>query len=261
MADESLITEINGSTAWFTLNRPDAMNSMTNDMLDRLEAGLLEAESNDDVRVVVLTGNGRAFCAGSDLKDTAQEDSLEPGALDFIDRAGQVFDIARNMSKPMIAALNGITLAGGLELAMTCDLVVAAQSAKLGDAHANFGVFPGAGGAAILPRLIPLNVAKYLLFTGKFLSADEMHKYGLVNEVVADEDLHESVQALAELIAQKSPASLRRMKVVANQTQDKSRMDSLTQEQYEFRKHERSYDMSEGLNAFVEKRKPEFKGY
>jgi len=261
MADESLLVEINGPVAWFTLNRPDAMNALTNDMLDRLERGLNDIATDDNIRVVILTGNGKAFCAGADLKDTSKSGTPVPGELDFIDRAGEVFTLARHFPKPMIAALNGITLAGGLELAMCCDLVVAADSAKLGDAHANFGVFPGAGGASILPRLIPLNVAKYLLFTGKFISATEMQQYGLVNQVVADAELVSSAQALAEQIAQKSPASLRRMKVVANQSQDKSRADALAHEQYEFRKHERSYDMAEGLNAFVEKRKPEFKGY
>jgi len=261
MTDVSLVMAIDGPVAWFKLNRPDAMNALTDDMLDRLEVGLSEVADNDDIRVVVLTGNGKAFCAGADLKDANEDGGLAPGELDTIDRAGKVFNQARNFPKPMIAALNGITLAGGLELAMCCDLLVAAESAKLGDAHANFGVFPGAGGAAILPRLIPLNVAKYLLFTGKFLPAAEMQKYGLVNDVVADAELITSVQSLAELIAQKSPASLRRMKEVANQTQDKSRLDSLLQEQYEFRKHERSYDMVEGLSAFAEKRKPEFKGY
>ena len=166
----------------------------------------------------------------------------------------------RDFPKPVIAALNGITMAGGLELAMCCDIVLASQQAKIGDAHANFGVYPGAGGAAVLPRLIPQNVAKYLLFTGKTLSADEMKTYGLVNEVVPADELDEAVAELAKLIASKSPIALRRMKEVANGSLDKSRDAALEHEQVLFRKHQRSHDMAEGLRAFSEKRSPEFKG-
>ena len=166
----------------------------------------------------------------------------------------------RDFPKPVIAALNGITMAGGLETAMCADLVVAAESARIGDAHANFGVYPGAGGAAVLPRIVPHNVAKYLLFTGRTLSAQEMKNYGFVNEVVADGELQEAAQALALHIAEKSPIALRRMKSVANAAADKTRDDALRHEMYEFRKHQRSWDMQEGLAAFAEKRKPRFQG-
>jgi enoyl-CoA hydratase/carnithine racemase len=143
---------------------------------------------------------------------------------------------------------------------MCADIVVASQEAKIGDAHANFGVYPGAGGAAVLPRLVPQNVAKYMLLTGKTLSAQEMQNYGFVNEVVPADQLVEATQKLAESIAQKSPIALRRMKEVANASLDKSRDAALEHEQVMLRKHMRSYDMAEGLKAFAEKRAPEFKG-
>jgi enoyl-CoA hydratase/carnithine racemase len=170
-----------------------------------------------------------------------------------------VFRTLRDYPKPVIAVLNGLTLAGGLETAMCADIVVASQEAKIGDAHANLGVYPGGGGAAVLPRLVPQNVAKYLLFTGETLSAQEMHEYGFVNEVPADQ-LVDSTQKLAELIAQKSPLALRGMKEVANASLDTSRDAALQHEQVMVRKHMRSHDMAEGLSAFVEKRAPEFQG-
>jgi enoyl-CoA hydratase/carnithine racemase len=161
----------------------------------------------------------------------------------------------------VIAAVNGLAIAGGMELVLACDLVLAADTARLGDAHANFGVFPGAGGAAILPRKLPANVAKFLLFTGDTLSAADMKGFGLVNEVVAPEQLIEAAQKLGEKLAEKSPAVLRRMKRVANETSDKSLDDALRDELLELRTHLRSYDMQEGLRAFLEKRKPDFKGF
>jgi enoyl-CoA hydratase/carnithine racemase len=151
-------------------------------------------------------------------------------------------------------------MAGGLELTMCCDIVLASEDAQIGDAHANFGVYPGAGGAAILPRVLPLNVAKYLLFTGKTLSAQEMKNLGLVNEVHPADQLHQAAADLAELLSAKSPIALRRMKEVANRSQDQSRDAALADEQVMLRKHQRSLDMAEGLLAFSEKRPPEFKG-
>jgi len=254
------ITKIENQTAWFILNRPDEMNALNHQIVEGMDKFLSEAESNDNIRCLVISGNGRAFCAGADLKSTTGADPLPPGDPDFYDRVWEVFGRLRNFPKPVIASLNGYTMAGGLEIAMCCDLVVASEKAKIGDAHANFGVYPGAGGAAILPRIIPLNVAKYLLFTGRTLSAQEMKHYGFVNEVTPHDELEDRTQALADHISAKSPLALHRMKIVAQETQGQTRDDALRNEQLIFRQHLRSADMVEGLAAFAEKRTPSFQG-
>jgi enoyl-CoA hydratase/carnithine racemase len=260
MNEEVLLFETTGAVAHLTLNRPQALNALNLAILAQLEERLVEIAANEDLRVLVLTGTGSAFCAGADLKEVLAGQTLNPGEADFLDRASHVFGLLRNFPKPVIAALNGVTMAGGLELAMCADLVVAAQSATIADAHANFGVYPGAGGAAILPRLIPLNMAMYLLLTGKSLSADAMKACGLVCEVHPDEGFADAVLALAKHIAKKSPVALRRMKEVARMSADKSRDDALLHEQVMLRQHLRSFDLHEGLQAFSEKRAPKFQG-
>jgi enoyl-CoA hydratase len=261
MNSKDLLFETRGPVAWLTLNRPKAMNSISLEMIELYEEYLPRIAGDDSIRVLVLTGNGSAFCAGADLTQVLASAKLPPGEQDFLDRiCDNVLSVLRDFPKPVIAALNGITMAGGLETAMCADIVVASEDAKIGDAHANFGVYPGAGGAAVLPRLVPQNVAKYMLFTGNTLSAEEMKGYGFVNEVVVADQLIDATQKLAELIAEKSPVALRRMKEVANATLDKSRDDALAHEQVMLRKHMRSFDMSEGIRAFGEKRKPKFIG-
>ncbi|WP_339783019.1 enoyl-CoA hydratase/isomerase family protein [uncultured Marinobacter sp.] len=261
MKNKPLLFEQIGPVAWITLSRPEAMNAINLEMLDGFEELLPQIANDTAIKVLVLTGSGRAFCAGADLKEILGSAHLPDGEADFIDRlTDRVLNVLRDFPKPVIAALNGITMAGGLETAMCADIVIAADSAKIGDAHANFGVYPGAGGAAVLPRIVPLNVAKYLLFTGDTLSAEEMKTYGFVNRVVSIDSLRDEAQKLAELIAEKSPIALQRMKVVANATGDKARNDALEHEQVLFRRHMRSYDAAEGIRAFGEKRKPQFMG-
>jgi enoyl-CoA hydratase/carnithine racemase len=249
-----------GPVARLTLNRPKAMNALNLATLAALEGHLGEIARNDELRVVVLTGSGAAFCAGADLKEVLAGAQLAPGEADFLDRAQAVFGALRDFAKPVIAALNGVTMAGGLELAMCADIVVAAESATIADAHANFGVYPGAGGAAILPRLVPLNMAMYLLLTGKSLSAAQMQACGLVCEVHPDASLGDAALALANHIANKSPVALRRMKQVARASADKSLDDALLHEQVMLRQHMRSFDFHEGLQAFADKRAPRFQG-
>jgi enoyl-CoA hydratase/carnithine racemase len=251
-----------GAGAWIILDSPKNMNSVSSTMLVELESVLIECEKDSTIKVVVLTGTGSAFCAGADLKNVLSSlNNTEPGTKDFLDMFDQVAGLLRKMPKPVIAAVNGLALAGGLELVMCCDIVFAAESAKIGDAHSNFGVFPGAGGAAVLPKKIGLNRAKYLLFSGDFLSAAEMEKVGLVNKVVADGQLVEEVENFVEKLAAKSPLVLRRMKEVANASVDQTQDAALRHEMLHLRQHVRSYDLAEGLKAFSEKRKPEFKGY
>jgi enoyl-CoA hydratase/carnithine racemase len=249
---------LNGAVGWITLERPQAKNALNREMIDSMTQTLLAWRDDPAVRVVALTGTGTAFCAGADLKTSGA--AFEPGEKDFLDRIVLFFDTLRSFPKPTIAAVNGLALAGGMEAVLACDLVIAARSARLGDGHSNFGVFPGGGGAAILPRKIPANVAKYLLYTGEALPADEMKAYGLVNEVVADDQLRARVQTLGDQLAAKSPLVLARMKRVANEAADKSQADALRHELLELRDHLRSWDIQEGLRAFVEKRAPKFRG-
>jgi enoyl-CoA hydratase/carnithine racemase len=257
---DDVLFEAIGPVARLTLNRPKAMNALNLATLSALERHLGDIARNDEMRVVVLTGSGAAFCAGADLKEVLAGAQRAPGDPDFLDRAQVVFGALRDFAKPVIAALNGVTMAGGLELAMCADIVIAAESATIADAHANFGVYPGAGGAAILPRLVPLNMAMYLLLTGKSLSAAQMKACGLVCEVHPDEGLADAVLALANHIAKKSPVALRRMKEVARASADKSRDDALLHEQVMLRQHMRSFDFHEGLQAFADKRAPHFQG-
>lgn len=258
---QTILYEQRQQTVWVYLNRPQEMNSLTRTMVLELDDVINHADANDSIRVVVISGRGKAFCAGADLKSvlSEQQEEMYTGP-DFIDLTTKTLNRLRNFPKPVIAAVNGLALAGGLELVMCCDLVIVAESAKMGDAHSNFGVFPGGGGAAVLPCRVGLSRAKYLLFSGDFVSAGEMKAFGLVNQVVADEDLETSTQALADKLAEKSPLVLKRMKEVANQSLYQSQEAALRHEMLNLRAHMRSYDMMEGLAAFKEKRKPRFKG-
>lgn len=253
---ETIIYEQQESVAWITLNRPSDLNAVNQRMLEELSDVLTAIMSDASQRVVVLTGSGRAFCAGADLKALLGGLDAAPGERNFSDLTLDTLSLLRNMPKPVIAAVNGLTIAGGLELAMCCDILIGAASAKIGDGHANFGVFPGGGGAAMLPRKIGLNRAKQLLFSGDLLSATQMQAWGLLNEVVADDDLKPVVAALAARIAAKSGLVLRRMKAVANRSIDQSQEVALRDELLECLNHTRSHDFQEGLAAYGEKREP-----
>lgn len=259
MSEACVIRAQHGATVWLTLNRAGAMNALSFDLVDALLQQLGQIAADDSVRVVVLTGSGKAFCAGADLKNL--NEPRAPGEPDILDRVVELLETVRAFPKPVMAAVNGLALAGGMELMMCCDLIYAADSARIGDAHGNYGIVPGGGGAALMPRILPLPVAKYLLFTGEFLPASFFAQYGLVNEVVADDQLFDTVMTVADIISQKSPIALARTKRVANETLDKSAADALRDERLAARDQFRSYDFREGLTAFIEKRKPVFRGY
>ena len=249
-----------GPVTWLTLTRPEAMNALSDQVAAELDAHLAGIETDRDVRVVVVTATGRAFCAGADLKEVLGSDGqLDPRRLlDFEARLAAVFGRVAALPKPVIAALNGITMAGGLELALHCDLVVASSEARIGDGHINYGLLPGAGGAARLPRVVGATRAKYLAFTGALLSADQAQAIGIVNEVVAPDQLAARTQELAASSARRSPSALRLFKQAIDDGLDQPLETALRLERLVTAEHLLSGDVQEGLRAFGEKREPVF---
>jgi enoyl-CoA hydratase len=250
-----------GPALWIRLQRIEALNALNQQVLDGIEAGLDRALEEEAVRCVVLTGTGRAFCTGADLA-LARTLSEDPSQLaDFVERAGRVLNRVADHPQPVIAAINGLTIAGGLELALACDLVIASSAAKIADGHATYGLLPGAGSATRLPRRIGLTRALAMLYTGDFATPEALQQAGLVNDIVEPDSLDGAAQALAEKIAQRSPSGLRRMKQVARSTLDLPLDEALEIELANCREHMHSPDAAEGLAAFQEKRQPNFSNH
>ncbi|TNC13020.1 hypothetical protein FF100_15540 [Methylobacterium terricola] len=262
MSESAAIVTVEGPLAWITLNRPDDLNAMSPALIEDLDQAVTAVEQDPRVRVVAITGRGRAFSAGGDLKSF--RDRILAGNLESfhagLRRGQEVFRRIETLPLPVIASVNGYAIAGGLELVLACDLVVAAAGARMGDGHAKFGVIPGAGGSVRLPRKIPVALAKQLLFTAELVPAETLRGWGLVNEVVPDAELPAAVTALAGRIAKASPLTLRVMKGLVDGGLDTSIEEALEAELTAFRRYAESHDLREGLSAFEEKRQPRFRG-
>jgi len=258
---QDLIIDNRGAVSWLYLNRPQALNAISMDAMRQLREALVELRDRAETRVIVISGKGRAFCAGADLTGALPDPNAPPGAEpSFLDLGSAMEEVLNAMPKPVIAAVNGVAAGGGLELAMMADFIVAAASARLGDAHANFGALPGGGATVRLPRIVGINRARYLMFTGELVRAEEAASFGLVTKVYPDESFEADVQALAGTIASKSPLGLERMKRLIGQGFDLSTEAALKDEKRVSAEHMVSWDAAEGGRAFAEKRKPLFRG-
>jgi len=251
-----------GASVWLRLQRPAAMNAISTDLLDELNLALDEIESDQSLRVVVLTGAGRAFCAGADLKALANEaGEVDPGhAVEFVAYAARTIERLAALGQPVIAGVNGLALAGGLELLLACDIVVASTAARIGDAHANYGLIPGAGGSVRLARVVGTHMAKYLAFTGDHFPASSPVLAGLVSEIVEPEQLEARLAELANTLAGKSPLGLRRMKRLISEAPDQPLRDALAAEQRALAEQCHSQDFAEGIAAFAARRLPVYQG-
>lgn len=261
MGDDLIVTEVIGSTAWIRLNRPQTMNPISQRVLDDLAEALDLVENDPSVRVIVLTGSGKSFCAGAELTTIAGPDgsvSID-NVLNLVRQAGETYQRLLALPKPVIAAVNGFALAGGLELLMACDIVIAAHSARIGNAHANYGLISGSGGETRLARIVGPMVGKYMAFTGNSFRAADLVPLGLVNEVVPDDELFARVSALADQLASKSPRGLGLMKRSIEDGLEQPMVTAMNLEHQAMALHlHSSTDMQEGFAAFREKRQPVF---
>jgi enoyl-CoA hydratase len=258
----TLAKHLAGSAVWLRLQRPAAMNAISTELLDELNLALDEIESDQSVRVVVLTGTGRAFCAGADLKALANAaGEVDPcKVVEFVGYAGRTIERLAAVGQPVIAGVNGLALAGGLELLLASDIVVASSAARIGDAHANYGLIPGAGGSVRLARVVGTHMAKYLAFTGDHFPPSSPVLAGLVSEIVEPEQLDTRLSELASALADKSPLGLRRMKRLINDAPDQCLGDALAAEQQALGEQCRSADFAEGIAAFAARRTPVYPG-
>jgi enoyl-CoA hydratase len=244
-----VIYEKQEGIAWITLNRPDSMNSLTVTMLNEIYKALVLAGKDDDVRVVVVTGAGKAFCAGLDLKSLGAT-QIEHGAVGPVidDPARLIINTIKTLPKPVIAMVNGACITGGLELTNYFDLIVASDKAKFGDTHARWGLRPSWGLSQIFPRRIGLLKAKELTFTARLFSADEAERIGLVNKVVPADKLKEEVKNLAKSIMLNSAEAIAAIKSLYNQGMALSEADGL---KLEFESQFDISDTNERLKDFL----------
>lgn len=255
----NLLIDIADGIAIVTINRPAALNALNMEILEDLAAAFAELKQSEDVACVILTGSGgKAFVAGADI---AAMQSLDAVSAEQFARVGHtVFNAIENFSKPVIAAVNGFALGGGCELAMACDIRIAAENARFGQPEVNLGVIPGFGGTLRLARLVGKGRAKELIFTGDIIDAQEAYRIGLANKVVAAEDLLAEARSMAAKITAKAPVAVRFAKEAIDNGLE---MDLDRAGRFEaglFGLCFATADQKEGMQAFLEKRPAKFTG-
>ncbi len=259
MSYENILFEKEENIAIITFNRPEAMNSINPDVVRELESALDAVAADEEIKVVILTGAGdKAFVAGADIKHMSELTALQ--AKVFAAAGQEVLFKLQYLHTPTIAAVNGFALGGGLEIAMSCDFIYAADRAKFGQPEINLGVIPGWGGTQRLTRLVGKAVAKELCLTGAIIKADEALSIGLINKVFPKDDLMAETKKVAKLMASKSRIALRAIKHSVDRGFDMDLRNAMAYEVESFAMCFSGEDRAEGMKAFIEKRTPEFKG-
>jgi enoyl-CoA hydratase len=256
MAYENILTDVRGRVGVITLNRPKALNALNDALMDELGAALKQFDADDDIGAIVLTGSEKAFAAGADIGMMAGYSYMDVYKGDYITRN---WEAIRSIRKPIIAAVAGFALGGGCELAMMCDIIIAADTAKFGQPEIKLGVIPGAGGTQRLPRAVSKAKAMDLCLTARFMKADEAERAGLVSRVApADRFLEEAVDA-ATVIASFSLPAVMMAKEAVNRAYETTLAEGVHFERRLFHSLFATEDQKEGMAAFVEKRNPVFK--
>jgi enoyl-CoA hydratase len=253
---ELVLTERDGPVAVVVLNRPDALNALSDELMEQLVSTLEELDRDDSVRCIVLGGNEKAFAAGADIAELARSSAIDL----YYQRRIERWDAIRGLWTPLIAAVSGYCLGGGCELAMACDLIVASESAQFGQPETGLGIIPGAGGTQRLTRAVGKALAMDVILSGRRLSADEALTAGLVARVVPNDAWLEEAKGLAREIAEKGPVATRLAKESVDRAFETPLTAGLEAERRALYLAFASEDAQEGLTAFTEKRKPEFKG-
>jgi enoyl-CoA hydratase/carnithine racemase len=263
--DAEVLYSTGDHVATITLNRPERMNTISGPMLRQLTERLIEADADRDVRVIVLTGTGRAFCAGLDLSEVVRPS--QPGDISNTNAGFNDLDLRNtpptvlfNLGKPTICALNGSAAGYGMDTALGCDIRIMAQSAKMAAAFTKRGIVPESGGTWFLPRLIGWSKAAELIFTGRTLSADQCLEMGLVSRVVPDAELAEAARAVALEIAANAPMAVQASKKMMRMGLGEGFNDHVHHVYLQLLPLMRSQDAAEGMRAFMEKRSPKFTG-
>ena len=257
MAYETLTVEIEDHIAIIRLNRPDALNALNQQLLEEFGEALTEMDASNRVRAIVVTGSEKAFAAGADVKEMAPKSFVDMFVEDYFTGPAETIQRCR---KPIVAAVAGYCLGGGCELAMMCDFIIAADTAKFGQPEINLGIIPGLGGTQRLTRFVGKSKAMEMCLTGRMMNAEEAERCGLVSRVVPARDLLRDAQETAGKIAEKSPLAIRAIKEAVNRSYETTLREGLLFERRLFDALFATEDQTEGMTAFAEKRSPQFRG-
>lgn len=257
MQYENILVEIHGKVGLVMLNRPEVLNALNDRLMDELGQALLAFDADDDIHCMIVTGSDKAFAAGADIAAMATYSYMDAYKSDFISRN---WERIRSVRKPVIAAVAGYALGGGCELAMMCDFIIAADTAKFGQPEIKLGIIPGAGGTQRLPRAISKSKAMDMCLTARMMDAQEAERAGLVSRIVPADKLKEEALAAAQVIAAMSLPMVMMAKEAVNRAYETTLSEGVQFERRLFHSTFATEDQKEGMKAFLEKRLPVFKG-